>query len=160
MSGDALQIYLEDHLAGAAGAVQLLEALRDQHAPEPVGRFAADILAEVEADRETLRALATRIGGGSHPVKEAAAWLAEKASRLKLSREIAGELGAFEALEALALGIHGKRALWCALAVAAPFDARLRSVDLNGLIARAESQHARVEEYRLALAPAALGPAG
>ena len=156
----ALETYLEDHLAGAAGAIQLLEALRDRHAAEPVGRFAAEILAEVEADRETLRGLAARLGGGSHPVKEAAAWLAEKAARLKLGREIAGELGAFEALEALALGIQGKRALWCALAVASTFDARLRSVDLDGLIARAESQHARVEEFRLALAPSALGAAG
>jgi hypothetical protein len=52
----------------------------------------------------------------------------------------------------------GKRALWRALSAIAASDARLRKMDFNELIARAESQHDRVEERRLAHAPAALRP--
>jgi hypothetical protein len=157
MSDEALGIYLQDHLAGAAGAVELLEALQKRHAGEPVAELAGEILAEVEQDRSVLRGLAERLGGGeSHPVKEAAAWLAEKATRVKIGRGTAGELGAFEALEALILGIWGKRALWRALAVLAATDSRLQGLDLDRLITGAESQHARVEAFRLRTASNAL----
>jgi hypothetical protein len=60
-----LAIYLHDHLAGAALAVDLLEALRDKHPKEPLGDFAAMMLSEVEADRSMLKNLADRIGSGS-----------------------------------------------------------------------------------------------
>ena len=153
---DPLATYLHDHLAGAVVAVNLLEALRGQHAGEPLGQFAAELLVEVEEDRAVLRGLAQRVGAGSGALKGAAAWLSEKVSRLKLRRRSAGELGAFEALEALALGILGKLALWRALAVAAAADARLRGVDFDHLGTRAQAQHARVEEYRLEAARAAL----
>jgi hypothetical protein len=160
MSDDALGIYLQDHLAGAAGAVELLEALEKRHAGESIAEFAGEIRAEVEEDRGPLEDLAERVGGGSHPVKEAAAWLAEKATRIKIGRGTAGELGAFEGLEALALGIWGKRALWRALAVLSTSDSRLQGLDLDRLITRAESQHARVEEFRLRTAPNALRARG
>ena len=37
MSNDPLATYLQDHLAGAASAVELLEMLRDQHEGESAG---------------------------------------------------------------------------------------------------------------------------
>jgi hypothetical protein len=157
---DGLGIYLQDHLAGAAGAVELLEALQKRHPDEPVSAFAGEILAEVEEDRRLLEDFAAHVGGGSHPFKEAAAWLAEKATRVKIGRGTAGELGVFEALEALALGIWGKRALWRSLAVLSTSDSRLEGLDLDRLITRAEAQHARVEEFRLRIAPNALRDGG
>jgi hypothetical protein len=129
--------------------INLLEALRDQHAGEPLGQFAAELLVELEADRAVLQGLSERLGAGSSALKEAGAWLGQKVSRLKLRRRAAGGLGTFEALEALALGILGKLALWRALAVSAAADARLRGVDFDHLAARAQAQHARVEERRL-----------
>ena len=153
---EPLQAYLHDHLAGAVVAVEILEVLRDQHAGEELGRFAGDLLTEVEADRNVLRDLAERAGAESNPLKEATAWVGEKVARLKLGREAAGELGTFEALEALALGILGKRALWRALKVVAGRFEPLRNLDLDELAARAEAQHARVEERRLEIARAAL----
>lgn len=146
---DSFQTYLHDHLAGAVVAIELLEVLRDQHAGEPLGQFAGDLLVEVEADRTVLRRLAERVGAESNPVKEATAWVGEKVTRLKLGRQAAGEFGTFEALEALALGILGKLALWRALKGVADQDDRLRELDLDRLAARAEAQHARVEERRL-----------
>jgi hypothetical protein len=58
---DPLSTYLEDHLAGAAYAIDLLGAIRDQHAGEPMGQFAAGMLVEVEADNGVLQELAERI---------------------------------------------------------------------------------------------------
>jgi hypothetical protein len=145
---DSLAIYLHDHLAGAALAVDLLEAMRDKHRDDSLGTFAATLLKEVEADRSVLSNLANRIGSGSSKLKELGAWFAEKISRLKLDSGPCG-LGTFEALEFLALGVLGKAALWDALAVAAPLNKRLQGTDFLHLSARAREQHAMIEECRL-----------
>jgi hypothetical protein len=150
---DSLSTYLHDHLAGSNFAVDLLEFLRDQHAGDPLGAFAATLLVEVKRDREVLQGIIDRAGTGFPLVKEAAAWLGEKVSRWKLTR---GAFGDFEALEALALGILGKLALWRALATIV--DVRMRGVDFDQLGARAQAQHAQVEELRLQAARTAFEP--
>ncbi len=155
---DPLVTYIEDHLAGAAYAIDLLGAIRDQHAGEPLGQFAVGMLVEVEADNGVLKELAERIGTGSSGLKGLAAWMAEKVSRLKLKRGASDGLGTFEALEFLALGIQGKLALWRALAVVGPGDARLNHLDFHHLATRAETQHAQLEERRLEAARMALRP--
>jgi hypothetical protein len=155
MTHDPLATYLEDHLAGATGAIELLGRLRDQHAGDRLGALAAQLLEEIEADHAVLEALAARVGQGSSVLKDATAWIGAKVSRLKLGG-LSDDLGLLEALETLALGILGKRALWCALAVIAPTDGRLAGLDLAGLIARAESQHDRVEDERRRMAAIAL----
>jgi hypothetical protein len=86
----------------------VLQNIRSQYGEQPLGEFAHNILNEVEADRDTLKELAQRLGSGSSTVKETAAWVAEKFSRLKLSHDPAKGIGTFEALEFLVLGIHGK----------------------------------------------------
>jgi hypothetical protein len=155
---DPLATYLEDHLAGASAAVDLLESLRDQHASEPLGPLAAGWLEEITDDRKTLLGLIDRVEHGPRVGKEAAAWLAEKVSRVKLGRISKGDLGTFQALETLSLGIQGKRALWKALAAAAPEDPRLGGPDYDGLIRGAESQFASVEEQRLEIGRRTLSP--
>ncbi len=152
MKNDALTTYIQDHLAGALHAIELLKAMRDHFAEEPLGTFAGEVLAEVEADREVLARLTERAGGTTGGMKEWRAWLSEKVSRLKLKHGAADGLGTFEALEFLVIGIHGKRALWRAMAAVAAFDARLQGFDFAELISRAENQHHKVEERRLALA--------
>jgi hypothetical protein len=102
-----------------------------------------------------LQKLAERTGAGSSDLKEFAAWLSEKVTRLKL-RHGADGLGTFEALEFLELGIHGKWALWRALGTVAVSDARLRGIDYEHLAERAEAQRALVEERRLETARAVL----
>jgi len=152
MPRDPLPTYLQDHLAGALHAIELLKAMHDHFSGEPLGTFAGEILAEVEADREVLARLTERAGGTAGGVKEWGAWLAEKVSRIKLKHGSAGGLGTFEALAFLVLGVHGKRALWRAMAEVASFDARLQGVDFRELAARAENQHQKIEERRLASA--------
>jgi hypothetical protein len=155
---DALSTYLHDHLAGAAYAIDLLEFMRDQHEDDDLGQFAADILAEVEQDRDTLRSIAERVGHSGRTLKETASWLGEKISRIKLGHDAGNGLATFEALEFLEIGIHGKWALWRALAVAAPSDSRLAGFDFEVLAARAQRQHDQVEHRRSELARLALNP--
>jgi hypothetical protein len=155
---DPLATYFQDHLAGAVHAIETLKVMRDRQAGTPLGEFAAKLLVEVEADRQTLRNLAESIGAGSSTLKETASWLAERASHLKLTPENNHSLGTFEALEFLELGIHGKWALWCALAVAADTDPRLKGLDFRQLAARAETQRALVDGRRLEVARQTLRP--
>lgn len=153
---DPLATYLADHLAGSIHAIELLKNLKDEYGDKRLGQFAGAILTDIEEDRETLKRLAERIGTGSSAIKEASAWVSEKAGRIKLSHDPDHSLGTFEALEFLTLGIHGKLALWRALASIALQDDRLQAIDFARLIGRAESQHARVEEQRLLAARSAL----
>jgi hypothetical protein len=149
---DRLAIYLHDHRAGSNFAINLLEGMKEQEGDPELAHLAADILAEVTKDRDTLQSIIDRVGESPTDLKEASAWFAEKASRMKLTHDEPGGLGSFEALEMLALGILGKRSLWQALPLIADFDERVRGENYRQLSDRAQQQHDRVEEYRLRVA--------
>jgi hypothetical protein len=153
---NALAVYLQDHLAGSVHGVELARHIRDEHAGESLGAFAAELTTEIEADQKVLQSLADRIAGGSSSVKEVSAWVSEKMARLKLTHHSKESIGTFESLELIRLGITGKLALWQALKTIADMEPRLHGVDLDGLSARAESQIAAVEERRLESARRAL----
>jgi len=153
---DSLRTYLQDHLAGAADAVSLTKHIRDQHSGTALGQFASGLLAEIESDRSVLQKLAEDVGVGPSEWKEATAWLGEKATRLKFSFVTQNKFGTFEALELLELGVHGKWALWRALAVLAPSEPRLKGVDFDVLMVRAAHQRDAIESQRLELARTSL----
>lgn len=155
---DPLTTYLQDHLAGSIHAIELFKTMCDDHAGEPLGEFASNLLVEIESDRDVLARLTESLGGSVGGPKEWSAWLAEKVSRLKLKHGSGNDLGTFEALEFLVLGIHGKWALWRALTLVAAYDVRLAGTNFDDLTTRAESQHARVDAQRLACARGALCP--
>ena len=121
--------------------------------------IAAALLVQVRQDRDTLRNVARRIGHSSSGLKDAAAWFAEKVSRLKLNHDSGDGLGTFEALEFLELGIFGKLVMWRALTELATVDPRLQGLDFEQLAARAELQRSKVEERRLDVGRAVFVPA-
>lgn len=153
---DPLAAYLHDHLAGSNFAIELLKNLEEQHAGEPLAQFAAAELKLLLEDRQLLQRIIDRVGSESSSLKEATGWVAEKLSRFKLHHLSSREFGTFEALELLALGIHGRVSLWRVLSAIASMDARLPAEEFDALAARAQAQHDRVEERRLQIAPAAL----
>jgi hypothetical protein len=157
---DPLATYLNDHLAGARFALDMLERLRDGHPDDDTQRFAGKMHAEIEEDRKVLERLAETVGGGGNIVKDASAWFVEKASRLKLRLGSKDDLAIFEAFEALSLGILGKLKLWQALSVVASQDSRLQGFDFDHLAARAKSQHDEVEGRRLTAVKQALVGSG
>lgn len=158
MAGEHIATYLNDHLAGAAGALELLEHLETAYAGTQAGRLAAELRVDVEADRQTLESLMDRLQVARSRARKAAAWLGDKVAELKLRLDdpTGGSLRLFESLEALSLGIEGKRSLWRALATAAEEAPDLQVADYEGLIRRAEDQRSRVETARLEAARRAL----
>ena len=128
-----IAIYLNDHLAGATGGLELarraLGANRGTEFEAPLERLAT----EIAEDRAALQDVMTRLEVTQDPLKVWAAWAAEKAGRLKLNGRLAGysPLSRVVELEMLALGVEGKGALWRALAQTRADDARLAGVDLD-----------------------------
>jgi hypothetical protein len=161
MANQHLATYLNDHLAGSVVAIELLEHLQAAQAGTAVERFLAQLRAEIEADRQELEALIDRLNFAKSRPRQAAAWLAEKMTELKLRLDDtgAGALGLLEGLEAVQIGIEGKRALWRALAAAAEDAPELQALDYARLEQRAVEQHSRVEALRLDAAKAAFGAA-
>ena len=156
---EPLQTYLHDHFAGSTFAVKLLETLRKEYATDDLGRFAKEVLDEVQIDRDILKTLIQQIGSTGPDLKDAATWLAEKASRIKLRHDDPRGIGAFEALEALSLGILGKRSLWTALDAIRQVDSRVSGFDFADLARRADAQFQQVERFRLLTAPLTFQPA-
>jgi len=157
MSDEHLATYLNDHLAGSVAAIELLEDLEAAHAGADTARFFSELRADIQADRDELKALMERLEITEKRVRKATAWFAGKLTELKLRLDdnTRGPLRLLESLEAVSLGIEGKRALWRALSAAAETAPRLHGVDYARLVQRAEEQRRRVEEARLQAAKAA-----
>jgi len=159
-----LDVYLNDHLAGATAGVELAQQAATEYGGTDLGSFFVDLVAQIHYDQVTLEDLMRRVGTRANPIKQAGAWIMEKVTRLKLSGRTGGapELNLLLTLETLQLGVEGKRGLWKALKEITGSHAAIAAFDLDGLIARAESQIAELEGQRLKAAKAALAatPAG
>lgn len=153
---EPLTIYLQDHLAGATAAIELLRVMGERN--DPLGSSAKHLLTEVQVDRETLQTLAHKVGSGEHVIKEVASWLSEKATKLKFDHSMANPFGTFQAIEFLSLGILGKLALWRALEILSLSDNRLSGVPFDELVSRAKAQFSDVEGWRLESANTAFRP--
>jgi hypothetical protein len=158
MSQSHVATYLNDHLAGSVVALELLEHLAKAHAATPVGQFVVKLKADIEEDRDELQALIDKVGAKAGLARRAAAWVSEKATewKLRLDDAAGGELRLLEAVELVAVGIEGKRALWYSLAAASSANPGLRGPDYASLEARADEQRRRVEKVRLEAAAVAL----
>lgn len=158
MSESARARYLSDHMAGAVAALELLEHLEKAHADSGLAHFLRVLRGDIETDRHELAELMRRLHIGESAPRKAAAWLAEQVVRLKLKVDDSadGALRLLESVEAVALGIEGKLALWHALATAATDAPELLGPDYARLAERAAEQRRRVEPVRLDAARAAL----
>jgi hypothetical protein len=153
-SNELLGVYLNDHLAGSAVGIELAEKLRDNNQGTELGNVMAALHRDIDQDRAALEELMAHLEVERHPVKEAAGWVLEKLSRLRLNPALTGsaELTRLLETEALSLGIEGKLAMWLALKEAAATEPRLAGTDLDRLIERARGQRRSLEPHRLAAA--------
>jgi hypothetical protein len=157
VADDYLHIYLNDHLAGSTGGLELAQRIQENNEDNPIGGVMAGIAKEIEEDRDELQRLMDALDVSRNPIKAAGAYLFEKLSQAKANGQLIGysPLSRVLELEMLHMGITGKLQLWGALREL--FGPRLGDFDFERLIARAESQRDRVEERRLAAAREAFG---
>jgi hypothetical protein len=151
MADKPLDTYLNDHLGGSMLGSYLAGQIRERSDGTPLGDLMARMAPEIEADRQTLIDLMDQLGTSRNPVKQATAWMAEKASRVKFGGASSGEpdFGLFMALETLTLGIEGKRSMWKALQEIAGDHPPLAAANLDDLVARAQAQHDALEGERI-----------
>jgi hypothetical protein len=157
--GELLGIYLNDHLAGATAGVELARRLRGSNEDDPeFGPTLAEVCAEIEADRETLKAAMDRLGVEQSKLKPLAATLGERLGRLKPNGQLRGysPLSRLDELELLQIGVVGKRRLWRALEQTRAEE--LADFDLDALAERATGQLRRLEALHLKAAALALAP--
>ena len=157
---DTIDTYMNDHLAGSAAALDLIEALKAQVEDDDFRAALESVHGEILEDRETLASIMDRLGIVQGTVKQLGGRLGEKALRFKSSEMITDD-PAFSALlrtEALVVGIAGKEAGWAALQAAA-LDG-VGEIDFDLLRDRARDQIRRLEPFRLAAASASFASAG
>jgi hypothetical protein len=151
-----LSIYLRDHFAAAAAGRARCRAARRSNEGTPTGAFLDGLLGEIDEDAETLGRVLTRVGVAPSKPKLAAGLAAERLGRLKLNGQLTGysPLSRLVELEALLLGVEGKRRLWLSLAEIG--DPRLAEFDFGALADRATAQRDGLEEQRRQAAAVAL----
>jgi hypothetical protein len=144
-------IYLNDHLAGATAGTQLARRMARSHQGQEEGSELQAIAAEIGRDRAALLDIMASLGVAVHGYKAAAAWIGEKAGRLKFNGRVLARspLSDLEELELLRLGVEGKAAGWRTLRAQADTDARIDAERLDELIARAKTQAIQLEELRV-----------
>jgi hypothetical protein len=152
-----LGIYLNDHLAGATGGLEL--ARRVAASPGPDGDVRKRLVTEIAQDRAGLQDIMAALGIPVRGYKVGAAWIGEKVARLKLNGHVLtrSPLSSLEELEMLRLGVEGKATGWRTLRVLAETDHRVDTARLDELLARARRQADLIEELRVRAAAKIVG---
>jgi len=155
LAGGQLTQYLRDHLTGAETATKIIEDFSGEDGYPAFREIAESVLPEIRDEKALLKRLADDLDGRRSVLRSATAWVTAQGSQLKLGKTFAGELGPFEALEFLSLGILGKRGLWRVLKELGPNDGAFAEADFDQLIKNAERQYEQVERHRLEAARSA-----
>ena len=149
----ALATYLREHLAGADTAIHMVQGLRDAYHASPEGALFASLYEQFRDDRGVVEGILAELGYTSRSAKRFAGRATGNALRV-VAGGAPGDLSLFRTLEALAIGVQGKRCLWRAAQalVALPHPPGRRSfVELE---ADAVRQWEAIEEHRRSLVPA------
>lgn len=150
-SDELLAVYLNDHLAGSTGGVELARRLASAERAWTGGPELARMATEVAEDRAALRRIMSRLGVSPSLPKTWLAWAGERVGRLKPNRRVLGRspLSRVIEIEVMRLGVEGKLAGWHTLLTVAETEPRLAVDELAGLAARATEQSATLETLRI-----------
>ena len=90
MSNSTLGTYVNDHLALATGEIELLRRCADENRRSDLTIVLTDVASGVETQASAMRHLLHSQGQSESPIKQAAAWFAEKVGRLKPNDGVTG----------------------------------------------------------------------
>jgi hypothetical protein len=149
-----LEIYLQDHYAGATGGLAMFRRAACSHSDATIRTELRELAREVAEDRHALRTMMRSLGTRPSRTKVLLAWVGEKAGRLKGNGRLfrRSPLSDVIDLEALIMGVRGKACGWEAVRQAAEFDHPLEKPALQILADRAEDQLARLQQIHRASA--------
>lgn len=136
-----LDIYLDDHRAGAAAGLALARRMSDRYGGEPGFEALVGLARDIDDDMRSLDELREQIGSTGGAAKRALALVGERLGRLKPNGHLLREspLSRVLELELLSAGVAAKGRLWDALMAACGTE-RLGGLDLQRLSDRADDQ--------------------
>lgn len=151
---DDLRHYLNDHLIASDSALVLIEDLGLRQETQQDRAFYAALYSRVLADQEQLQELMEHAEASPKIFSQVVGGLVARTSHLKLYWDgmEPGDLGMFEALERIELGIQSKILLWRVMRDLASSVPAWVNVNFDRLEQLATVQREEVEDYRLAAA--------
>jgi hypothetical protein len=156
---ELLAVYCNDHLASAAGGIELVTRMIGVHRGSRHEQPLRQLLDELRQEKSDLTATARALGIPVHQYKQVAVWFAEKASRLKLNGRLLSRspLSDLVEFEFLASAVRGKRSGFETLRIAAEVDSRIDKELLDGLITQANRQYLWLTDARREVAAELFG---
>ena len=157
---DHLKTYLVDHAALTLSVLELAKRAKNSNPEGELAKFLGEIIPIVEAERKTLQDMLRRIKGRESPLKNFAAWSAEKAGRFKLNDSLFtySDLSRVVELEALLAATEIKTAMWDALATLAMTRSDFRDLDLGGYLRKNKTMGDKLRAFHRTAAHQALHP--
>ncbi|MCW2695996.1 MAG: uncharacterized protein JWR62_1081 [Modestobacter sp.] len=156
---DLLAVYCNDHVAAATGGIELVARMIGAHRGT---RYEAELRQLLGELREEKAALSSTMAALEFPVrqyKQAAAWVAEKASRVKLNGSLLSRspLSSLVEFEFLASAVRGKRSGFETMRIAADVEPRIDAALFDRLIEQANRQYEWATDARREIAAELFG---
>ena len=151
----SLAVYLREHLTGSDAATRVVARLRRTHEGTREGALFRRLYEEFQDEREIVRGLLTERGFSPRSVKRLAGQLGGLLFK-HVGDGPRGDPALFRTLEALAVGVQGKRSLWRTLQTLGHGLSTFEPQRFTRLEAQAVAQWEAIEECRRLLAPLTL----
>jgi hypothetical protein len=147
MDDTQLRRYLEDHLSGADVALTIARRLERRHPGTPISTAMARLASDIRHERAIVSAALQRVDAPADPVRRAIG-IVGSIGRLAASLPFMPEPSLLEDLEALAVGVWGKRLLWGAMGRVRESEGGFDGIDLDELATMAENQEREILALR------------
>ncbi len=156
---DLLAVYVNDHIASAAGGIELVGRMIGEHRGSRWEDGLRQLLDELRQEKTDLTATARALDLPVRQYKQAAVWVAEKLSRLKLNGHLLtrSPLSSLVEFEFLASAVRGKRSGFETLRIVAEVEPRLPKAELDRLIQQAHRQYLWLTDARREVAAEVFG---
>ena len=146
----ALIAYLRDHLSGADMAIRVVHRLGSTNRNTEDGALFRGLSKEFEEEHSVVRTLLTHLGASGRSIKRAAGLTSGAVLSVPAGGE-PGDLSLLRTLEALAIGVQGKRCMWRSLQNLRTVPPGIDGTNFAELEAKAIRQWEAIEERRRAL---------
>ena len=156
---ELLAVYCNDHIASAAGGIELVSRMIGVHKGTQYEEGLRQLLDELRQEKSDITATTKALGLPVRQYKQVAVWFAEKASRLKLNGHVLSRspLSDLVEFEFLASAVRAKRSGFETLRIAAEADDRIDKVLFDSLIAQANRQYRWLTDVRREVAATVFG---
>jgi hypothetical protein len=148
MDAKSFATYLNDHLGGSEAALMITGRLAEEHGEDEVGSYMRTLQTEIEEGQAAIRTALEIVGEGEGMLARGVGVVGGMLTWLRDAAPIGNAPTLLEDLEALAIGVWGKRLLWGTMARAASYDPRLAVVDTDRLAAQAEAEERELLRLR------------